>query len=550
MKKLLVLAGVALTGLAVLAVSVFVFGFLTVGSMLGMAAAQERNPCVSPIGPLPITDDETRIPVAGTYSVTSEYGMRKNPVTGEYRLHAGTDLVVWPADGPVVAARAGAVSKVDSSTGGGNFVEIDHGGGLVTRYLHLSAQEVEVGDAVWAGKLIGRQGSTGNSTGPHLHFEVLQSGQSTDPRPWLEEQGVDLAPTGATEKAPPVVTENPGPVQPVPGPAPVNPEDPPGGTNPVMPDLPEKVGPYEGEQVLNAGYVIKAGQDMDLDAHSITIGVMTAMGESSLINLDHGDEAGPDSRGLFQQRDNGAWGSYEDRMNPTIASTNFYKALIKVPDYLDLEPTIAAHKTQGNADPYHYRPHWPMAVEMVSVLTEDPDLLDRLPVNGPVEGCEPGPGEPPPEGDGSGEAIVAAATHYIGTPYSWGGGDITGPTLGTYTSPGLDGTNIVGFDCSGLVLYAVYNSTGLQLPRGAEDQGHDPRGEVIPRDWDQMLPGDIIAFSQDGSGAPGTFGHIGIYMGDGQMVHAPKPGGHVEVVDLAGSAYYDNMYWSIRRFSN
>ncbi|NMD36635.1 MAG: hypothetical protein GYA73_12175, partial [Planctomycetes bacterium] len=92
--------------------------------------------------------------------------------------------------------------------------------------------------------------------------------------------------------------------------------------------------------------------------------------------------AGPDSRGLFQQRANGAWGTLADRMNPTIASTNFFKALTAVPGYLSMEPTLAAHKAQRNADPYHYQPYWADAVLMVSTLTADPSLLESLPAGG------------------------------------------------------------------------------------------------------------------------------------------------------------------------
>ena len=142
-----------------------------------------------------------------------------------------------------------------------------------------------------------------------------------------------------------------------------------------MSSLPGQVGRYAGDQVANAAAIIKAGQAMGLDARAITIGVMTAMGESQLVNIDRGDAVGPDARGLFQQRANGAWGSYEDRMNPTIAATSFFKALTAVDGYLSLEPTIAAHKVQRNADPYHYAPYWADAVLMVSTLTADPSLL-------------------------------------------------------------------------------------------------------------------------------------------------------------------------------
>nr|WP_238362789.1 C40 family peptidase [Actinopolymorpha pittospori] len=144
-------------------------------------------------------------------------------------------------------------------------------------------------------------------------------------------------------------------------------------------------------------------------------------------------------------------------------------------------------------------------------------------------------------------AVVAAAKHYIGTPYAWGGGDINGPSAGTYSSTG--GGRVVGFDCSGLVLFAVYNATGVQLAHSAETQGKDSRGSVVPWDWDKMRAGDVVSFSEDGSGAAGSFGHVGIYLGNGQMIHAPRPGKSVEIVQLRGSRYYEPMAWSIRRYA-
>ncbi len=102
------------------------------------------------------------------------------------------------------------------------------------------------------------------------------------------------------------------------------------------------------------------------------IGVMTAMGESSLKVLDYGDDVGPDSRGLFQQRANGAWGSYEDRMDPFISATNFFKALQGVTDREQLTPTLAAHRTQRNADPNHYTKYWDAATQVVEYLSGAP----------------------------------------------------------------------------------------------------------------------------------------------------------------------------------
>jgi len=131
---------------------------------------------------------------------------------------------------------------------------------------------------------------------------------------------------------------------------------------------PGTVAGYSGAQLQNAALVMHAAQVKGLDVHAQTLGVMTAMAESSLQVLDHGDPAGPDSRGLFQQRGNGAWGSLADRMNPTISATNFYTALAGVPGWESLPPTIAAHRVQANADPYYYAPFWDPAVQVVQAL--------------------------------------------------------------------------------------------------------------------------------------------------------------------------------------
>ncbi len=118
-----------------------------------------------------------------TGAVTSPYGMRAHPLTGETKLHSGTDFD--EGDGQAYAAASGRVAAVTYDGGYGNMVTLDHGGGVQTRYAHLAAATVEVGQRVAAGKVIGRVGSTGNSTGPHLHFEVLVNDDFTDPEVWL-----------------------------------------------------------------------------------------------------------------------------------------------------------------------------------------------------------------------------------------------------------------------------------------------------------------------------------------------------------------------------
>ena len=552
MKKALIAGGVIIA----LVTPLVLVGFALMSVVTLSASSAAQNACFSSIGTVLPVGGPVRLPVTGGYTVTSEYGMRHNPGNinhGQYRLHAGIDFAQDAVGGPIVAASAGVVSSLPTDAGGGNMVVIDHGGGVVTKYLHLSSRTVKVGDQVWAGRAIGVEGSTGNVSGAHLHFEVHVAGKPVNPREWLTAQGLTVPPTmgrgtagGVSEAA----FGNQG--QFVGGdlaPAPLNPpQGSLGSGQPVVSTLPTRVGAWQGEQVVNAGHVIKRGQARNLDVWTITVAVMTAMSESSLQNLDHGDAVRNDTIGLFQEGPER--GPYEQRMNPGGAADIFYDYLLRVPGYRDLEPTIAAHKAQNNADPYHYEPLWPDAVLMVSTLTADPSLLASLPAGGTVAGCDNGgPAAAPAPGDGTGAAIVAAASHYLGTPYSWGGGDTTGPTKGVYTSGSLNGTNTVGFDCSGLVLFAVNNATGVALPHSAEAQGKDARGAVVPRDCAQMLPGDVISFSDDGNGAPGYLGHVGIYLGDGKMIHAPKPGKSVEIVQLQGSGYYEPMLWSIRRFA-
>jgi len=131
----------------------------------------------------------------------------------------------------------------------------------------------------------------------------------------------------------------------------------------------QKVGAYGPEQLANASAIISAAKAMGLSARDQAIGVMTAIGESSLKVIDRGDAAGPDSRGLFQQRANGAWGSYADRMSPTVSATNFFRALAEVKGRDGITPTLVAHAVQRNADAQYYTKYWDAAVEIVSKLT-------------------------------------------------------------------------------------------------------------------------------------------------------------------------------------
>lgn len=115
---------------------------------------------------------------------SSDYGIRKNPVTGIVKQHTGIDLAT-PYGSPIVSAEDGIVVTSRFLNGYGNTVIIDHGNGLSTLYGHNSRLDVNVGDRVVRGQRIAGAGSTGNSTGNHLHFEVRVNGVHTDPKPYL-----------------------------------------------------------------------------------------------------------------------------------------------------------------------------------------------------------------------------------------------------------------------------------------------------------------------------------------------------------------------------
>jgi hypothetical protein len=130
----------------------------------------------------------------------------------------------------------------------------------------------------------------------------------------------------------------------------------------------EPIDGYSGDQLANAAAIMNAGAAMGLDVQGQTIGVMTAIGESTLRVIDRGDAAGPDSRGLFQQRANGAWGTYADRMDPTTSATNFFKKLVRVPNWQTMPPSRAANAVQINRDPDHYTKYYDAAKKIVAGL--------------------------------------------------------------------------------------------------------------------------------------------------------------------------------------
>ena len=133
-----------------------------------------------------VNDGGWRIPMNVVTWITSPYGWRWHPVHGGYRFHHGVDLAGDYGD-DIVAARDGVVTVASYQEGGaGYYVTINHGDGFSSIYMHMTHYTVKVGDTVVAGQKIGECGSTGASTGPHLHFGIYYYGESVNPADYVD----------------------------------------------------------------------------------------------------------------------------------------------------------------------------------------------------------------------------------------------------------------------------------------------------------------------------------------------------------------------------
>ena len=124
-------------------------------------------------------------PVTTSKKISSPFGSRVNPVTGRSETHKGVDIAGVFYSSNVIAAKAGTVIISQYGSSYGNYVVVSHGTGNTTLYAHLSKRSVKVGDTVAQGDVLGVTGSTGNSTGPHLHFEITEGGNRVDPLKYL-----------------------------------------------------------------------------------------------------------------------------------------------------------------------------------------------------------------------------------------------------------------------------------------------------------------------------------------------------------------------------
>ncbi|MFC4245058.1 C40 family peptidase [Gryllotalpicola reticulitermitis] len=253
---------------------------------------------------------------------------------------------------------------------------------------------------------------------------------------------------------------------------------------------------YSGDQLTNAAAIINAGDALKVPTYGVVIGVMTAMGESQLRALDYGDKAGPDSRGLFQQR--ASWGTLAQRMNATSSATLFFTHLLAVPGWQNMTPTEAAHAVQINADPNYYTPYFTPAEAVVSALATGQTCTGGTTATNVV--WSGGAGFAPDK-----EAVntaLAFAEAQLGDAYVIGG---AGPNV---------------WDCSGLTMVA-YQHAGINIgTHSVADQYATMQAEHRLLPIVDAEPGDLLFWHE----ADGAWAHVGFYLGGGKMLSAAAPG--------------------------
>ena len=167
---------------------------LDVQSTAEEVAESESSDIENQIRSLASTANPSFLPTMWAHlgKINNEFGFRRNPFGGRsYEFHAGMDIDGERGD-TVIAPANGTVIKAGWTGGYGYMIEIDHGNGLTTRYGHLSKIEIQVGDTILRGQLIGLIGSTGRSTGPHLHYELRLNDKSINPRFLLPQEPTEI----------------------------------------------------------------------------------------------------------------------------------------------------------------------------------------------------------------------------------------------------------------------------------------------------------------------------------------------------------------------
>ncbi|WP_395297321.1 C40 family peptidase [Kitasatospora hibisci] len=292
-------------------------------------------------------------------------------------------------------------------------------------------------------------------------------------------------------------------------------------------------------QIPMAQTIVATGIALQVPPRGQVIALATAMQESQLRNLSSGDR---DSLGLFQQRPSQGWGSPAQLQDPVYASTAFYKALLAVAGWQNLPLTVAAQKVQKSGYPDAYAQWEPLATALQQAI----GTALKAPVAGTAPPSSASPGSCTPPGTDWGiippgvlpagyqiptdaspavQAAIRWALGQLNTPYQWGG-----------LCTNSHGPDPMGrCDCSSLMQQS-YKAAGITLERVTYDQVK--QGSAVSPD--QLRAGDLL-FTEPGPNGPE---HVGMYIGDGLVVHAPHTG---DVVRLASYSSWKSGVIAIRR---
>jgi cell wall-associated NlpC family hydrolase len=300
-------------------------------------------------------------------------------------------------------------------------------------------------------------------------------------------------------------------------------------------------------QLENAAIIVNTGKSMNVPQRGLVFGLMVALQESSLYNLPNGaipssfsdpnmqlggySRANPPengtSLGLFQQQDN--WGSVAQRMDQASSSRLFFQRLLAEPNWQNASFTTLVEEVQAPSSQY---------VQYYSLWQPGASTLA-----GAVLGIKCSSTVSTANLTGTAKTVVAAADQFVGnTPYVWGGGTSSGPSMGLNGQGAVGPTGYQGkpgFDCSGLTLYA-FAQAGITLPHYSGAGGQFSIVENSPTfttNISQLKPGDLVFFVGVGDGGSVTNpGHVGIYIGNGQMINAPTTGQLVSIAPVTQSS--------------
>ena len=444
------------------------------------------------------------VPIGEPYELRSPFGMRTDPVTGVYQLHEGQDIISTKSTtAAVLAASAGTITVADTNgtaTGYGLYVEIDHGNGITTRYGHLSKLEGTVGQHVTGGQQVGVEGSTGQSTGPHLHFEYRRDGTPVDPVTALQAKGLtwDGTPGGPVNTQ--TVTTLDAAAEPGTGEGGVGfalpePGEPRYVTlqNPPVP-VPQSLLVWYRQAAAQTGlpWTLLAGIGMEETEQGTNLASHPA-GAAGVMQFlpSTWAEAGRDGDG----------DGVADITNPadSITSAAFYlvkNGALNGPDGL----LQALHV-------YNPRDFYPNDVLFYAHAYGAGTVIGGLAL------CPPGTGNPalPPMTSARVQQLFAWAKTHLGLPYRLGA---TGPDA---------------YDCSAFA-QAAFASIGITLPRTAREQRDwVAAGNGYPVAPGQEQPGDLV-FTDTWLGTA-TVGHV-------MIVYDPAT--HTSIEEAGkGSTYYD-----------